>query len=171
MIILIESTQIRWFSRLSGGEGWSSRAEAQQRPRVSKLMAKGLSDYHSNETVVEAARPGASGPNKGLLSRHVYLKRSAEKQQFVWLKKGQKAATREKAPQIKKERIADSNSGWRCWWEKWRRWRRWWVRTCRANHKSMWQHFGVLRVKGQKAGLNGRPIAYTGGGAWFSPNT
>jgi hypothetical protein len=43
---------------------WSGRAEAQQRPRVSKLRAKGLSDYHSSEPVVEAARQGASGPNK-----------------------------------------------------------------------------------------------------------
>jgi hypothetical protein len=52
------------------------------------------------------------------------------------------------------------------WW-----WRWWWVRTCRANHKSMWQYFVVLRVKCQKVGLNKRPIAYTaGGGAWFSPN-
>jgi hypothetical protein len=33
-------------------------------PRVSKLRAKGLSDYHSSETVVEAARREASGPNK-----------------------------------------------------------------------------------------------------------
>jgi hypothetical protein len=34
------------------------------------------------------------------------------------------------------------------------------------------QHFGILRVKHQKASLNGRPIAYTEGGrAQFSPNT
>jgi hypothetical protein len=31
----------------------------------------------------------------------------------------------------------------------------------RADHKSMWQHFGVLRVKRQKMGLNRRPFAYT----------
>jgi hypothetical protein len=46
------------------GGGWSSKVVAQQRPRVSKLGFKGLSDYHSNETVVEAARQGASEPNK-----------------------------------------------------------------------------------------------------------
>jgi hypothetical protein len=45
-ITLIESIQIRWFSRWSAGGGWSGRAEAQRRPRVSKLRAKGLSDYH-----------------------------------------------------------------------------------------------------------------------------
>ncbi len=44
--------------------GWSGRAEAEQRPRVSKLRAKRLSDYYFNETVVEAARRGVSGPNK-----------------------------------------------------------------------------------------------------------
>ncbi len=32
-----------------------------QRPRVSKLRAKGLYDYHSSETVVEAARRGPVG--------------------------------------------------------------------------------------------------------------
>jgi hypothetical protein len=42
----------------------SNRAEAQQRPRISKLRAKRLSDYHPSETVVEAARRGASGLNK-----------------------------------------------------------------------------------------------------------
>jgi hypothetical protein len=33
-------------------------------PRVSKLRAKGLSDYHSSEAVVEAARGVASGSNE-----------------------------------------------------------------------------------------------------------
>jgi hypothetical protein len=36
-ITFIESTQIRWFSRGSGGGGWSGRDVAQRRPRVSKL--------------------------------------------------------------------------------------------------------------------------------------
>jgi hypothetical protein len=43
---------------------WSGRAVAQQRPRVPNLGLKGLSNYHSNETAVEAARRGASGPGK-----------------------------------------------------------------------------------------------------------
>ncbi len=55
---------MRWFSRQSGGGGWSGRFVAQQRPRVSKLGLKGLSD-HSNQTAVEAAILEASGPNKG----------------------------------------------------------------------------------------------------------
>jgi hypothetical protein len=36
-------------------------AVSQWRQRVSKLRSKGLSDYHSNETEVEAARRGAVG--------------------------------------------------------------------------------------------------------------
>jgi hypothetical protein len=57
---LVKSTQIRWFSRLSGGAGWSSRAVAQWKPRDSELGLKGLSDYHSKEIAVEAARWGGS---------------------------------------------------------------------------------------------------------------
>jgi hypothetical protein len=63
-IILVESTQIRWFLRRSGGGGWPGRAIAQWRPGVSKLGLKGLSDCHSNETAVKSARWGASGPDK-----------------------------------------------------------------------------------------------------------
>ncbi len=36
---------------------------AQQRPRVSKLGLKGLSDYYSNEIALKAARQGASELN------------------------------------------------------------------------------------------------------------
>ncbi len=61
---LVENTQIIWFSRQSGGEGWSGRVVAQQRPRVSKLGLKGLSDYHSNETAVQAVRQGTIGLTK-----------------------------------------------------------------------------------------------------------
>jgi hypothetical protein len=62
-ITLIESTRITWFSRWSGRGGWSSRAVAQWRPRVSKLRLKGPSYYHSNEIAVEAAWWGARGPS------------------------------------------------------------------------------------------------------------
>jgi hypothetical protein len=64
-----------------GGSSWSSplrsdssrddqaweagpgRAEAQWRPRVSELRAKGLFDYHSHEIAAEAARREARGPS------------------------------------------------------------------------------------------------------------
>ncbi len=72
---MVESTQIRWFFRLSGGGGWSGRAVAQWRPKVSKLGLKGLSDCHSNETTVEAARGEASGPNKRATLKTFLLKR------------------------------------------------------------------------------------------------
>ncbi len=58
---LVESSQIGWFSRQSSMGGWFGRAATQWRPRVSKLGLKGLSDYHSNETAIEAARREASG--------------------------------------------------------------------------------------------------------------
>jgi hypothetical protein len=73
---LVKSNQIRLFSRQSGGGGWSGRAVAQQRPRVSKLGLKGLSVYHSNKTAMEAARREASGLVKGLLSKHLLKKES-----------------------------------------------------------------------------------------------
>ncbi len=77
---MVESTQIRWFLRQSGGGGQSVRDIAQQRPKVSKLGLKGLSDYHSNETAVEAVRREASGPNKGLLILNIYSKERAGQQ-------------------------------------------------------------------------------------------
>jgi hypothetical protein len=66
---LVESTQIRWFSRRSGGGGWSGRAIAQQRPRFSELGINGLFDYCYNEIAVEAARRGPMGQIKGLSSK------------------------------------------------------------------------------------------------------
>ncbi len=57
-----------------------SRAVAQWRPRVSKLVFKGLSDYHSTETAVKATRWEASGPNKGTLSLNIYSKEIAGQQ-------------------------------------------------------------------------------------------
>ncbi len=57
------------------------------RPRVSKLRAKGLFDYQSTDTVVEAARLGASEQNKGLLSRHVYTKKKKWKAALSLLEK------------------------------------------------------------------------------------
>ncbi len=59
------------------GEGWSGRAVAQCRQRVSKLGLKGLSNYHSNVIVVEAAR-GGSGPNKGSTLTKNLLKRKLD---------------------------------------------------------------------------------------------
>jgi hypothetical protein len=148
-IILVESTQIRWFSRWSGRGGWSGWVAAQQRPRVSKLRLKGLSDYHCNETVVEAARWGATGPKKGLLSRHVCSKKEIWKATLNLTEKGQNAAYQIKSTTDKKEKIAYYNSRWRCRCEKWRQWRWWWARASWGNHKSMLQCFRVLRVKCQ----------------------
>jgi hypothetical protein len=43
------------------------------------------------------------------------------------------------------------------------RWK-WWVRTTWANQKSIWQRFGVFRVKFQKVNFNPVPIFVGGGG-------
>ncbi len=58
--------------------GWSGRAVAQWRPRASKLGLKGLSDYHSNKIAVEAARWGASGPNKKGYSSRISTQKERE---------------------------------------------------------------------------------------------
>ncbi len=164
--ILVESTQIRWFLKWSGREGWSGRAITQRRPRVSKLGLKGLSDYHSNETAVEAARRGANGPNKrATLTTCFTQKRELENKRA---EKGQKAARQMKSTMTEKKEFltltpGDDADGIRWRWWRWWWWRWWWVRTSWANHKSMWQRFGVLRVTRQKVDLNRRPIAYT---AW-----
>ncbi len=69
---------------------------------VSKLRAKELSDYHSSEAVVEAARRGASEPNKRTTLMK-YLLRTGEMKSTLCLTekrvKGQKA--REKAQRIR----------------------------------------------------------------------
>jgi hypothetical protein len=102
----------------------------------------------------------------GLLSWHVYSKKESWKAALcLTKKKGKRQPAREKSPRVKKERIAYSNSGWWCRREKWSQWWWWWwVRTSRADYKSMWQRFGVLRIKHQKVGLNRRHNAYTAGG-------
>ncbi len=81
-------------------------------------------------------------------------KRRAEKQLFAWLNTGKKQPAREKASRIKKKELLtltpgdsaegrnegdDDNDGWEP--------------GC-SDHKSMWQRFGVLRIKCQKVGLN-----------------
>ncbi len=53
--------------------GWSSRAVAQQRLRVSKPGLKGPSYFDSSEIAVEAARLGAKWPNKKRATLTVYL--------------------------------------------------------------------------------------------------
>jgi hypothetical protein len=53
-------------------------------PRVSKLRAKGLSNYHSSEAVVEAARRVASSSNeRANLMTYLLEKGRAEKQLFA----------------------------------------------------------------------------------------
>jgi hypothetical protein len=86
---------MRWFSRQTGRGGWSGRAVAQQRPRVSKLGLKRLSDYNSNEMAVEETSQEAKGLNKrATLTKH-QLKRES------WTTALRRWPAREKTPRIK----------------------------------------------------------------------
>jgi hypothetical protein len=87
------------------------RSEAQRRPRVSKLRAKGLSDYHSSETVVKAARRGASGPYKRATLMTYLLKKGELKSSSLLDEKGQKSTHQRKSTTDKKERMLTLNSG------------------------------------------------------------
>ncbi len=75
---------------------WSGRAEALRRPRVSKLRAKGPSDYHSSEIVVKAARRGASGPNKRATLMTYLLKKGELKSSSFLVRKRTKGSPPEK---------------------------------------------------------------------------
>jgi hypothetical protein len=117
-IILFESTQIRWFSSQSGGVGGSGRAIAQWKPIVSKLGFKGLSDYHSNEMAVKAARQEASGPNKrATLTKHPLKKRELDNSSKPNWIKGKRQPAREKTPWIKRKRCLLFAPGDACRWE------------------------------------------------------
>jgi hypothetical protein len=110
-ITLIKSTQIRWFSRGSSRGGWSGKAEAQQRPRVSKLRAKRLSDSHSSEIVVEAVRRGASEPKERATLTTCLLKKGELKSSSLFDRKRAKGSLPEKSTMDKKERLLTLNSG------------------------------------------------------------
>ncbi len=100
---------------------------------------------------------------KGLLSRNIYSKRESWTTALSLTEQGQKAACQRKIPLIRKSyslwlRVIVTNG------RSWSKWRWWWVRTSWANHKSMWQRFGVLRAKRQNASLKGTPVPIPVGG-------
>jgi hypothetical protein len=141
---LTKSTQIRLFSRWSGGGGWSGRAEDQRRPRVSKLRTKGLSDYHSSEAVVEAARRGASGSiRRATLTTSLLKKEELKTNSLLDWNRAKGSLPEKKHHGYKKKRTLTLNFGCCCRREGWWRWRCRWMRTRHADHKSMWQRFGV----------------------------
>ncbi len=167
------SSPLRWFSRWSGRGGWSGRAVAQQRTRDSKLGLKGLSNYRSNETAVKAARQGASGPNKrATLTKCLLEKGELENSSKLDWKRAKGSPQNKKASHIKRKncllqlrvtlQMGEDEDGDD-------------DDTVSENqlaiHKAMWQHFGVLRIKCQKVGLNSRTLPILRWGAQFSPNT
>ncbi len=64
----IESTQIRWFSRWSGGGGWSGRAYLSG-GQESQTRGQGTVQLPPQWAPTEAARLEGQRPNKGLLSQ------------------------------------------------------------------------------------------------------
>ncbi len=130
-ITLIESTQTWWFSRWSGGGGWSGRAIAQRRTWVSKLGLKGPSP-----TTIpmrwQSRRPGRGqgGRVKGLLSpgstRRGELENSSRQPRGL-IKLGQKGSPLEKCFTATMKELLTLSRGW---WSRellmTMRW--WWVR-------------------------------------------
>jgi hypothetical protein len=70
-----------------------------------KTKGQGLSDYHSSETVVKAARLGARGPNKRATLTTYLLKKGELKSSSLLDRKGQKPASQRKSTTDKKERL------------------------------------------------------------------
>jgi hypothetical protein len=125
VIILSESTQIRWFLRWSGWEGWSGRAVAQRRPRVSKLGLKGLSNYYSYEITVKAARRGDSGLDKrSTLTKYLLKKRELHNSSKPNLIRAKGSSPQRKTPLLKKSYSLYLWVTLQSWWCRWR-W--WWV--------------------------------------------
>ncbi len=62
------STQIRWFSQWSGGGGWSGRAVLSG-GQESQTNGQGTVQLPPQWATTEAAKRGARGPNKELLSQ------------------------------------------------------------------------------------------------------
>jgi hypothetical protein len=89
---LIESTQSDGAQDDQAGNAGS----VELKPRVSKLRAKGLSDYHSRKTVVEAARLGASGPNKKGYSHDMFTQKGELISSFLLDRKRAKSSSSEK---------------------------------------------------------------------------
>ncbi len=101
-IILVESTQIRWFLRQSGGGGWSVRVVAQGWPRVSKLGLKGLSTITpmKQQSRQPDRRPVGQikGYSHGIFTQKRELDNSSKPN---WIK-GQKAAHQRRISLVRK---------------------------------------------------------------------
>jgi hypothetical protein len=115
-IILVESSQIRWWSRWLGRGGWSGWVVARDQESQNKSWRDCLTTTPMRQHLRQPDR-GPVGWIKGLLSRHVYLKKESLKTALSMTEKRQMAAHKTKSTTDKKERIAYSNSGWRNRWK------------------------------------------------------
>ncbi len=108
-ITLIESTQIRWFSRWSGGGGWSGRAKLCESESAKSLKTKGQGTFRLplKWTTAEADRLGATGPNKRATLTTYLLKERDLKAALHWSArqtgKGKRQPAKEKASRLKRK--------------------------------------------------------------------
>ncbi len=123
----IESTQIRWFSRWSGG-GAGPVEHSSAEAKSLKTKGQGTVRLPPQWATTEAVRREGQRPNKGLLSWQL---------RKIWLE-----AQWGKRP--KKKDAYSMLQSWSCrrgWCWGW--WSQWWVRTRIANHRSVWQRYGI----------------------------
>jgi hypothetical protein len=63
-IILVESSEIRWFLRLSSGRGWSGRASSSAEAKILKIRAEGAVRLLLQRDSSGGSQTGASTLNK-----------------------------------------------------------------------------------------------------------
>jgi hypothetical protein len=137
--------QQSWSSPLRSDSSWDDQA-GEAGPVELKLSGgqesqtknQGLPNYHSSETVVEAARRGASGQNKRATLMTCLLRKGELKNSSLldW-KRAKSSMLEKKPPWVKTKELLTLDSGCGCRRERWSRWRWWWVRSSRDDHKSM----------------------------------
>ncbi len=147
----IESTQIRWFSRWSGGGGWSGR-EKLSRGQEPQTKGQGTIRLPPQWATTKAARRGARGQNKELLSWQ-FTKETELKAALTGSTRRAKGSPPKKAQRLKRKDAYSRLQSCSCWGEWWRWWWGCWrMRTRSANHKSMWQRNGICYLSPESEG-------------------
>ncbi len=138
--ILVESTQIRWFSRWSGGGGWSFSSKKTGRLESTQIRwfswQSGVRLVHWN-----------GGWFKGYISKWELENNSGQpnkSKQHVW------GSLRKSINLL--SFLLDSCEGELKSMKGW-----WWVRTNQDDHKSVWQRFWVLIRQCLELRLNRQP--------------
>ncbi len=156
-----------FFSWTMNNEQWKSkRIEWKQKSnqRLTKVEWKSTNESLKTKgqgtvrlplkwATAEAARRGARGPNKRTTLMTYYLKKRELKAALNWSFRRAKGSPPKKSTTVEEGKALTLGSRicccrrW-CWW----RWRCRWVRTRRANHKSMWQRYSVWGLNPGRGG-------------------